>query len=125
MRFLAAAARRKVFAALQFCLQASILRRLAAGPHALLDRVEMAFPDGFVLACPQSGGHGSRSRDRVLRAQVSTQLSTRAEIEKDSERDATKAVAQAISSNMRDNCSQSGSASVWPSRFDALLHRGA
>ena len=97
MRFLAAAARRKVFAALQFCLQAPILRRLAAGLHALLDRVEMAFPHGFVLACPQSGGHGSRSRDRVLRAQVSAQRLTRAEIEKDSERDATKAVAQAIS----------------------------
>ena len=96
MRFLAAAARRKVFAALQFCLQAPILRGLAAGPHALLDRVEMAFPDGFVLACPQSGGHGSRSRDRVLRVQLRAQRLTRAEIEKDSERDATKAVAQAI-----------------------------
>ena len=57
MRFLAAAARRKVFAALQFCLQAPILRRLAAGPHALLDRVEVAFPDGLILAGPQSSRH--------------------------------------------------------------------
>ena len=124
MRFLAAAARRKVFAALQFCLQAPILRGLAAGPHALLDRVEMAFPDGFVLACPQSGGHGSRSRDRVLRVQLSAQRLTRAEIEKDSERDATKAVAQAICSNMRELIAQSG-VGLAAIGFDALLRRGA
>ena len=69
MRFLAAAARRKVFAALQFCLQAPILGGLAAGPHALLDRVEMAFPDRLVFTLPEGSRHDQEADVALYRVQ--------------------------------------------------------
>ena len=81
MRFLAVAARRKVFAALQFCLQAPILRGLAAGPHALLDRVEMAFPDRLVFTLPEGSRHDQEADVALYRVQEPIASSEALEIE--------------------------------------------
>ena len=68
MRFLAAAARRKVCCS-AICLQSPILRGLAAGPHALLDRVEMAFPDRLVFTLPEGSRHDQEADVALYRVQ--------------------------------------------------------
>ena len=66
--FSAAAARRKVCCA-AICLQAPILRGLAAGPHALLYRVEVAFPHGFVFTLPEGSRHDQEADVALYRVQ--------------------------------------------------------